>query len=91
MQGVRGYRPLTAALLLIPLPVMTSIVAPLSGIARRPHRGACAGHRWAADPGGGSGTAHRADGDHALPADRRDLAPDGLGGGCSSRPTPARP
>jgi EmrB/QacA subfamily drug resistance transporter len=32
MQGVRGYSPLSAALLLIPLPVMTSIVAPLSGV-----------------------------------------------------------
>jgi MFS family permease len=31
MQGVRGYSPLNAALLLIPLPVMTSIVAPMSG------------------------------------------------------------
>jgi EmrB/QacA subfamily drug resistance transporter len=31
MEGVRGYDPLTAALLLIPLPVMLAIVAPLSG------------------------------------------------------------
>jgi len=32
LQGVRGYDPLKAALLLIPLPVMSSIVGPLSGI-----------------------------------------------------------
>jgi EmrB/QacA subfamily drug resistance transporter len=32
LQGVRGYDPLTAALLLIPLPVVNAIVAPLSGI-----------------------------------------------------------
>ena len=32
LQGVRGYDPLKAALLLIPLPLVTSIVAPLSGI-----------------------------------------------------------
>jgi EmrB/QacA subfamily drug resistance transporter len=32
MQGVRGYDPLSAALLLIPLPVLTSITAPLSGV-----------------------------------------------------------
>jgi EmrB/QacA subfamily drug resistance transporter len=32
LQGVRGYDPLRAALLLIPLPLMTSIMAPLSGI-----------------------------------------------------------
>ncbi len=32
MQGVLGYDPLKAALLLIPLPVMTSIIAPLGGI-----------------------------------------------------------
>ncbi len=32
LQGVRGYDPLTAALLLIPLPVTTSIMAPLGGI-----------------------------------------------------------
>ncbi|HEX9117565.1 MAG TPA: MFS transporter [Anaerolineae bacterium] len=31
LQGVRGFDPLRAALMLIPLPVMTSIVAPLSG------------------------------------------------------------
>jgi EmrB/QacA subfamily drug resistance transporter len=31
LQGVRGYDPLTAALLLIPLPVMLAIVAPASG------------------------------------------------------------
>ena len=31
LQGVLGYDPLKAALLLIPLPVMTSIVAPLGG------------------------------------------------------------
>ncbi len=31
MQGVLGYDPLKAALLLIPLPVMTSIVAPIGG------------------------------------------------------------
>lgn len=32
LQGVRGYDPLTAALLLIPLPIVNAIVAPLSGI-----------------------------------------------------------
>ena len=32
MQGVRGYSPLTAALLLIPLPIMSSIMGPVSGI-----------------------------------------------------------
>ncbi len=31
LQGVRGYSPLTAALLILPLPVLTSIVGPLSG------------------------------------------------------------
>jgi EmrB/QacA subfamily drug resistance transporter len=31
MEGVRGYDPLTAALLLIPLPVTLAVVAPLSG------------------------------------------------------------
>ncbi len=31
LQGVRGYDPLKAALLLIPLPVATSIIAPLGG------------------------------------------------------------
>ncbi len=31
MQGVLGYDPLKAALLLIPLPVMTSIIAPIAG------------------------------------------------------------
>ncbi len=32
LQGVLGYDALTAALLLIPLPVVTSIIAPLSGV-----------------------------------------------------------
>jgi EmrB/QacA subfamily drug resistance transporter len=32
LQGVRGYDPLTAALLLIPLPVVSAIVGPLSGL-----------------------------------------------------------
>jgi EmrB/QacA subfamily drug resistance transporter len=32
LQGVRGYDALTAALLLIPLPVLTSIVAPFGGL-----------------------------------------------------------
>jgi EmrB/QacA subfamily drug resistance transporter len=32
LQGVRGYDALTAALLLIPLPIVNSVVAPLSGI-----------------------------------------------------------
>ena len=31
MQGVRGYDPLKAALLLIPLPIMSSVFGPLSG------------------------------------------------------------
>jgi EmrB/QacA subfamily drug resistance transporter len=31
LQGVRGYDPLKAALLLIPLPLVSSVVAPLSG------------------------------------------------------------
>ena len=31
LQGVRGYDPLKAALLLIPLPVVTSVIAPLGG------------------------------------------------------------
>jgi EmrB/QacA subfamily drug resistance transporter len=33
LQAVRGFDPLTAALLLIPLPLVSSIVSPLSGIA----------------------------------------------------------
>lgn len=32
LQGVRGFDPLKAALLLIPLPLVTSVMAPLSGI-----------------------------------------------------------
>jgi MFS family permease len=32
MQGVLGYDPLKAALLLIPLPIVSSVVAPLSGV-----------------------------------------------------------
>ncbi len=32
LQGVLGYDPLKAALLLIPLPVMTSVIAPLGGV-----------------------------------------------------------
>jgi EmrB/QacA subfamily drug resistance transporter len=32
LQGVRGYDPLHAALLLIPLPLVSSVMAPLSGI-----------------------------------------------------------
>jgi EmrB/QacA subfamily drug resistance transporter len=32
LQGVRGYDPLHAALLLIPLPIVSSILAPISGI-----------------------------------------------------------
>jgi len=32
MQGVRGYDPLTAALLLIPLPIVSSIMGPISGL-----------------------------------------------------------
>jgi len=32
LQAVRGYSPLTAALLLIPLPLMSAIVGPLSGL-----------------------------------------------------------
>jgi len=32
MQGVRGYDPLRAALLLIPLPIMSSIMGPVSGV-----------------------------------------------------------
>jgi EmrB/QacA subfamily drug resistance transporter len=32
LQGVRGYNPLQAALLLIPLPIVSSVMAPLSGI-----------------------------------------------------------
>jgi EmrB/QacA subfamily drug resistance transporter len=31
LQGVRGYTPLTAALLILPLPVMTSLIGPLGG------------------------------------------------------------
>ncbi|HUH96565.1 MAG TPA: MFS transporter [Anaerolineales bacterium] len=31
LQGVRGYDPLKAALLLIPLPIVTSVIAPLGG------------------------------------------------------------
>jgi EmrB/QacA subfamily drug resistance transporter len=31
LQGVRGFSPLTAALLIVPMPVMTSILGPLSG------------------------------------------------------------
>ncbi len=31
LQGVRGYDPLKAALLLIPLPIVSSVVAPISG------------------------------------------------------------
>ncbi len=32
LQGVRGYDPLTAALLLIPLPLVTAVIAPLAGV-----------------------------------------------------------
>jgi EmrB/QacA subfamily drug resistance transporter len=32
LQGVRGYDPLTAALLLIPFPLLSAITAPLSGV-----------------------------------------------------------
>ncbi len=32
LQGVRGYSPLTAALLLLPLPIVSAIVGPLSGL-----------------------------------------------------------
>ena len=32
LQGVRGYDPLTAALLLIPLPLVSSVVGPVSGV-----------------------------------------------------------
>jgi EmrB/QacA subfamily drug resistance transporter len=32
LQGVRGYSPLTAALLLIPLPLVSAVVGPLSGL-----------------------------------------------------------
>lgn len=32
MQGVRGYDPLKAALLLIPLPIMSSVFGPISGV-----------------------------------------------------------
>lgn len=32
LQGVRGYDPLTAALLLIPLPIVSAVVGPLSGL-----------------------------------------------------------
>jgi len=32
LQGVRGYDPLTAALLLIPLPMVSAVVGPLSGL-----------------------------------------------------------
>ncbi len=31
LQGVRGYSPLTAALLILPLPILTSIVGPIGG------------------------------------------------------------
>jgi EmrB/QacA subfamily drug resistance transporter len=31
LQGVRGYSPLTAAFLILPLPVMTSVIGPLGG------------------------------------------------------------
>jgi EmrB/QacA subfamily drug resistance transporter len=33
LQGVRGYDPLHAAILLIPLPIVSSVLAPISGIA----------------------------------------------------------
>ena len=32
LQGVRGYSPLTAALLLLPLPIVSAVVGPLSGL-----------------------------------------------------------
>ena len=32
LQGVRGYAPLTAALLLLPLPIVSAVVGPLSGL-----------------------------------------------------------
>jgi EmrB/QacA subfamily drug resistance transporter len=32
LQGVRGYSPLTAAILLIPLPLVSAVVGPLSGL-----------------------------------------------------------
>src|SRR5437588_2421271 len=39
LQGVRGYSPLTSALLILPLPVLTSVIGPLGG-------------RWADQVGG---------------------------------------
>ncbi len=41
LQGVRGYSPLTAALLILPMPLISSVLGPLSG-------------RWADKLGGGS-------------------------------------
>jgi EmrB/QacA subfamily drug resistance transporter len=32
LQGVRGYSPLTAAFLILPLPVLTSVIGPLGGL-----------------------------------------------------------
>jgi EmrB/QacA subfamily drug resistance transporter len=32
LQGVRGYSPLTAALLILPLPVLTSLIGPFAGV-----------------------------------------------------------
>ena len=59
LQGVLGYDPLKAALLLIPLPVMTSIVAPLGRQPRRPHRRAHPRHDRPAHPGRGPGLVPR--------------------------------
>jgi EmrB/QacA subfamily drug resistance transporter len=32
LQGVRGYNPLTAALLILPLPILTSVIGPFAGV-----------------------------------------------------------
>ena len=67
LQGVLGYDPLKAALLLIPLPVMTSIIAPEETLLTGSERGA--GNCGAADPRSSAVVVHPDHAAHALLAD----------------------
>ncbi len=54
LQGVRGYDPLKAALLLIPLPIVSSVMTPLSGVIADRIWSAPAGDGGIDRPGGGA-------------------------------------
>ena len=76
LQGVRGFDPLKAALLLIPLPVATSIIAPLGGnIATE--SGTRPGNDWLVDSGRGSDLVHAIHSDHFAVQHRRRFSVDG--------------